>query len=43
MRGNDILTEARVTAAFVSPDGKARRQPAHWVAAFQPILHRPAE
>jgi acyl-CoA thioester hydrolase len=43
MRGDEILTEARVTAAFVSPDGKARRQPAIWVAAFQPILKRPAE
>jgi acyl-CoA thioester hydrolase len=43
IRGGEILTEARVTAAFVSPDGKARRQPAHWVAAFQPILNRPAE
>ena len=43
MRGDEILTEARVTAAFVSPDGKARRQPAHWVAAFQPIIHPPAE
>ena len=43
MRGDEILTEARVTAAFVSPDGKARRQPATWVAAFQPIIHRPAE
>jgi len=43
MRGDDILTEARVTAAFVSPDGKPRRQPAHWVAAFQPIINRHAE
>ena len=43
MRGGDILTEARVTAAFVSPDGKARRQPAIWVATFQPILNRPVE
>ena len=43
MRGAEILTEARVTAAFVSPDGKPRRQPAHWVAAFQPIIHRHAE
>lgn len=43
MRGPEILTEARVTAAFVSPDGKPRRQPAHWVAAFQPIIHRHAE
>ena len=43
MRGDDILTEAQVTAAFVSPNGKPRRQPAHWVAAFQPIIHRHAE
>ena len=39
MRGHDVLTEARVTAAFVSPDGKPRRQPAEWVAAFQPIIN----
>jgi acyl-CoA thioester hydrolase len=43
MRGQEILTEARVTAAFVSPDGKPRRQPAHWVAAFQPIINVNAE
>ena len=43
MRCDDILTEAQVTAAFVSPDGKPRRQPAHWVAAFQPIINRHAE
>ena len=43
MRGDEILTEAQVTAAFVSPDGKPRRQPAHWVVAFQPIIHRHAE
>lgn len=43
MRGDEILTEAQVTAAFVSPDGKPRRQPAHWVAAFQPIIYRHAE
>ena len=43
MRGDDILTEAQVTAAFVSPDGKPRRQPAHWVAAFQLIINKPAE
>ena len=43
MRGQEILTEARVTAAFVSPDGKPRRQPAHWVAAFEPVINRTAE
>ncbi len=43
MRDDDILTEARVTAAFVSPDGKPRRQPAQWVAAFQLIINRHVE
>ncbi len=43
MRGDEILTEAQVTAAFVSPDGRPRRQPAQWVAAFQPIINRHAE
>jgi acyl-CoA thioester hydrolase len=43
MRGDDILTEAQVTAAFVSPVGKPRRQPAHWVAAFQLIINRHVE
>lgn len=43
MRDSELLAEAHVTAAFVSPDGKPRRQPAHWVAAFQPILNQKAE
>ncbi len=43
MRGSEILTDAKVTAAFVSPDGKPRRQPTHWVAAFQPIINRDTE
>ena len=43
MRGDEILTEARVTADFVSPDGTPRRQPALWVAAFQHIINPHAE
>ena len=34
MRGPDILTEARVTAAFVA-DGRPRRQPRAWVEVFR--------
>ena len=34
MRGDEILAEAEVTAAFVSPAGKPRRQPRAWVEAF---------
>jgi acyl-CoA thioester hydrolase len=37
MRGTQTLTDARVTAAFLSPDGRPRRQPAEWVAAFRAI------
>ena len=37
MRGAETLTDARITAAFLSPDGRPRRQPAEWVAAFRAI------
>lgn len=37
MRGTETLTDARVTAAFLTPDGRPRRQPAEWVAAFRAI------
>lgn len=35
MRNGLILSEAEVTAAFVAPSGRPRRQPAAWVAAFE--------
>ena len=38
MRGHDILTEADVEAAFVSPQGRPRRQPRAWAAAFEPLI-----
>jgi len=37
MRGAEILTDARVTAAFLSLDGRPRRQPREWVEAFRNI------
>jgi acyl-CoA thioester hydrolase len=37
MRGTETLTDARITAAFLSRDGRPRRQPAEWVAAFRAI------
>ena len=37
MRGAELLTDARVTAAFLSLDGRPRRQPAKWVDAFRSI------
>jgi acyl-CoA thioester hydrolase len=35
MRGEDILTDATVTAAFLSPEGRPRRQPRDWVETFK--------
>ncbi|MBB5687589.1 YbgC/FadM family acyl-CoA thioesterase [Sphingobium boeckii] len=38
MRGDEIVTEADVLAAFLSPNGKPRRQPRLWVEAFERLL-----
>ena len=35
MRGREILTDATVTAAFLSPEGRPRRQPREWVEKFE--------
>lgn len=35
MRESQLLCEAEVTAAFVAPDGRARRQPPGWVRLFE--------
>ena len=38
MRGDQLLADARVTAAFLTPDGRPRRQPRVWVEAFERLL-----
>ena len=38
MRGDELLADARVTAAFLTPGGRPRRQPAEWVEAFERLL-----
>lgn len=38
-RDDVILLTAQVHAAFVSPSGRARRQPQNWVAAYQAIIN----
>ncbi|MCJ8158499.1 YbgC/FadM family acyl-CoA thioesterase [Sphingomonas sp. LaA6.9] len=38
MRGDEILAEADVVAAFLSPQGKPRRQPQAWVYAFKRLI-----
>ena len=40
MRGRELLTDARVTAAFLSPDGRPQRQPRDWVERFKAIGER---
>lgn len=39
-RNGEILLTASVTAAFVSPEGRAKRQPKAWVQAFETILNK---
>jgi len=38
MRGEEQLTDARVTAAFLDGEGRPRRQPGEWVAKFKDII-----
>lgn len=40
MRDNEILAEAEVTAALISPEGKPLRQPAAWVEAFKRLQNQ---
>ena len=37
MRGPELLTDARVTAAFLDGNGRPRRQPKDWVERFKAI------
>jgi acyl-CoA thioester hydrolase len=37
MRGEEQLTDARVTAAFLDGQGRPRRQPKEWVEKFRQI------
>ena len=42
MRGPELLAEANVVAALVASDGRPKRQPAAWVAAYQRLVDTPA-
>jgi acyl-CoA thioester hydrolase len=41
LRGDIVLTDARLRVGFVGPDGRPRRQPAPWRAAFATIIPAP--
>lgn len=38
MLGGEVLANAQVIAAFLSPEGRPKRQPADWITAFTPLL-----
>jgi len=38
MRGPQTLTDARVTAAFLDPQDRPKRQPREWVQRFQTLV-----
>jgi acyl-CoA thioester hydrolase len=40
MRGDEVLAQAKVIAAFLSSGGKPKRQPAAWIAAFENLIER---
>lgn len=40
MRGPELLSDARVTAAFLDGEGRPRRQPKAWVDKFHQIASR---
>ena len=35
MRGRELLADAKITAAFISAEGRPKRQPREWVAQFE--------
>ncbi|HYG30392.1 MAG TPA: YbgC/FadM family acyl-CoA thioesterase [Allosphingosinicella sp.] len=38
MRGDEILTDAKVTAAFITNEGRPKRQPREWVEIFERLV-----
>jgi acyl-CoA thioester hydrolase len=43
MRDRELLTEADVTAAFLSADGRPQRQPRAWVEKFEALKRKKQE
>jgi len=40
IRAGELLTDGRVTAAFLDANGRPQRQPKHWVEKFNGIANR---
>jgi len=43
MRGRETLTDAMITAAFLSLEGRPQRQPREWVAKFKRLKEEGVE
>jgi len=43
MRGDETLVDATITAAFVSADGRPKRQPREWVERFERLKREGAQ
>ena len=41
-RGDDVLVTAKVRAGFLSPEGRPKRQPAEWRAAYKNFMTQEA-
>ena len=42
MRGREVLADAMITAAFISAQGRPKRQPREWVAQFERLQKKGA-
>jgi len=42
MRNDDVIADATITLAFLSSDGRPKRQPKAWAEAYQIMLKEPA-
>ena len=43
MRGRELLADAKITAAFLSAEGRPKRQPREWVQAFERLKRERGE
>ena len=42
-RGGELLADATIVAAFLSPEGRPKRQPKAWTDLFKPLVRRELE
>jgi acyl-CoA thioester hydrolase len=43
MRGEELLAQVDIVAAFVTPEGRPRRQPEHWRRLFEQFVTKDEE